>query len=77
MRNDFWYHSLIFGMTCLVTQVFFGTFLAVYKSTNVHRKLEPHYRAELAYKRKMAELEALEEDDDDEDDDEDEDEDDE
>lgn len=76
MRNDFWYHAFILGITFLVTEFFFENMKRVYRSTNVHRKLEPHYLAEKEYKKKMEELEALEEDDeDDEDDDDDDDED--
>ena len=74
MRNDVHYHLFIIAVSYLVTQLFFGTWLTVYKSTNVHRQLEPHYRAEQQYKKRMAELEAEEDDDeDDEDDDDDED----
>ena len=72
------YHLLILGLTAFITETTFGSVKRLYKSTNVHRQLEPHYLAEMEYKKKIAELEALEEDDeDDEDDDEDEDDDDE
>lgn len=77
MRNDAMYHLFLFGMTVTITQVWFGTWLKVYKSTNAHRQLEPHYQAEKEYKRKMEELEALEEDDEDDEDDDDDDDDDE
>ena len=58
-----------------ITESIFGSWMRVYKSTNAHRQLEPHYKAEQEHKRKLAELEALEEDDEDDEDDEDEDED--
>lgn len=78
MRNDLRYHLFLLGITYVLTEMFFGTWLRVYKSTNKHRQLEPHYIAEMEYKKKMAELEEEEddgEDDEDEDDDDDDDDD--
>ena len=71
------YHLLILGLTAFITESTFGMVKRLYKSTNVHRQLEPHYKAEMDYKKKMEELEALEEDDEDDDDEDDDDEDDE
>ena len=68
---------MLLGLTYCVTEAFFGTFKSVYKSTNQHRQLEPHFNEEMAYKKKMAELEALEADDEDDEEEDDEDEDDE
>ena len=52
MRNDMMYHLLIFGLTFMITTLFFEGPKQFYKSNNVHRTLEPHYQAEKEYKKK-------------------------